>query len=379
MSTIATFSATYDDLQPYFADLRTLPRLSFEEEVALLSQLRLAQQGHLSPEQSRAAKGRLIEGCLRRVIRLAREQQPLFHRFSLADLVQEGNLGLLQAVDDFDFTDPQGNFFAYATACMRKAITRALPRDGLLSIHRLQFWKLAQQGRLKEEWDRSQPLSLDATTQEDASLYEVLPACPVVRPVASDATRLRVEALLGRLTTREQTVLRLFHGLDEADGRTLTRKEIAALLGVAPQTVRDAFRRAVRKLRAAPKEPAPRPEPRDREAERQARRAAQQASLDQAYTRLESQGLPITMLSLAREAQVSTTTANAYLCQRWGTVPQRLERAYAQLIQMATAITVERLAKAARVGERAASDFLHVQRGTTRQARPRHKVVQSPA
>ena len=82
------------------------------------------------------------------------------------------------------------------------------------------------------------------------------------------------------------------------------------------------------------------------------------------------------MLSLAREAQVSTTTANAYLCQRWGTVPQRLQKAYAELVPVEAAITVERLAKAARVGERAASDFLHAQRGTTRQARPRHKPAQ---
>src|SRR5260370_31634928 len=91
----------------------------------------------------------------------------------------------------------------------------------------------------------------------------------------------------------------------------------------------------------------PRQEPCDKEAERQARRAAQEASLAEAYARLE--------------AQVSSTIANAYLCRRWGTVPQRLQRAYAELIQMGAAITVERLAKAARVGEQAASDFLHEQ------------------
>ena len=112
MSTTTTYYATYDDLQPYFADLSTLPSLSAQEEAMLLCRLRLAQQGLLSPEQARSAKQRLIESCLHRVIRLAREQQPLFRRLSLSDLIQEGNIGLLHAVDDFDFTGQQGNFFA---------------------------------------------------------------------------------------------------------------------------------------------------------------------------------------------------------------------------------------------------------------------------
>jgi hypothetical protein len=125
----------------------------------------------------------------------------------------------------------------------------------------------------------------------------------------------------------------LFYGLEEADGRTLSRTEIAAHLSRAPGAVKGAIRRALRKLRAAPKEPPPRQEPRDKEAERQAQRAAQEVSLDQAYARLEAQGLPITVLTLALEAQVGTSAANAYLCRRWGTVPQRLERAYAELLQ----------------------------------------------
>lgn len=119
----------------------------------------------------------------------------------------------------------------------------------------------------------------------------------------------------------------LFYDLEEADGRTLSRTEIAAHLSLAPGAVKGAIRRALRKLRAAPKEPPPRQEPRDKEAEQQAQRAAQEVSLDQAYVRLEAQGLPITMLTLALEAQVGTSVANAYLCWRWGTVPQRLERA----------------------------------------------------
>ncbi len=173
-------------------------------------------------------------------------------------------------------------------------------------------------------------------------------------------------------------VLCLCYGLDEADRRTLSRTEIAALLGVTPGAVKGAIRRAFHKMRAAPKEVATVEEQRKKEAEKhaqhQARRAAQEASLEESYARLEAQGCSITMLRLAQEAQVGTTTAN--VCRRWGTIPQRLQRAYTELVPTGVVITVERLARAARVGERAASDFLHEQRGTTRQARPRHKAVQ---
>jgi RNA polymerase sigma factor (sigma-70 family) len=368
---------SYDELQPYFADLSTLPPLSDQEEATLLSRLCLAQQGWLSPEQACAARRRLIELCLRRVIRIAREQQPFFHRHALADLIQEGNLAVLHAVEDFDFTDPQGNFFAYVTVCIRNAITRALPRDGLLSIQRWEFWRLARQGRLKE-FERSQPLSLDAPNEEAHSFYDVLPACSAQTPVASDTLRLQVE------------VLRLLYGLDEADRRTLSRREIVAHLGVAPGAVKGDLRRAFHKLRAAPLDAAQLEKQRQQEAERQAqrqarqavqederqaRRAEQEASLDQAYARMEAEGRAITMLRLAQEAQVGTTIANAYLLRRWGTVPQRLERAYAALVESGAVITVRGLGKAARVSERAASDFLHGQRGTTRQKRPRHKTA----
>jgi RNA polymerase sigma factor (sigma-70 family) len=273
----------------------------------------------------------------------------------------------------------RGRFLAYAMACIRNAIIRALPQDGLLRVPRCEFWRLAEQGRLKE-LDQSQPVSLDATNEQDSSLYDVLSVPSRMTPVASTAVRLQVEALLARLTPREQTVLRLYYGLEESDGRRLTRQEIAALLGVVPGTVQGALKRALRKLRTAPKEranstPGQRIPEAEKQAQRLARRAEQEANLVQAYTWLEAQELPITMLALAREAQVGTTMANAYLCQRWGTIPQRLERAYAQLVPTEAVITVERLARTARVSERAASDFLHVQRGTTRQARPRQTPV----
>jgi hypothetical protein len=78
-------TTAYNELQSYFADLSILPRLSAQEEETLLCRLRLAQQGLLSPEQAHAAKHCLMEGYLYRVIRLAKEQQPFFHRFSLTE------------------------------------------------------------------------------------------------------------------------------------------------------------------------------------------------------------------------------------------------------------------------------------------------------
>jgi RNA polymerase nonessential primary-like sigma factor len=126
----------HEDLHPYVADLNTFPPLSTQEEETLFSRLRLARQWLLVPEQERAAKYRLIEGYLPLVIRIARQQQPLFRRLSLADLIQEGNIGLLHAVEDYDFTSMQGRFFAYATACIRNAITRAHSRKTASSVSR---------------------------------------------------------------------------------------------------------------------------------------------------------------------------------------------------------------------------------------------------
>jgi len=114
----------------------------------------------------------------------------------------------------------------------------------------------------------------------------------------------------------------LFYGLEEADGRTLSRAP-------QPRTRSRKGRDQARLAQAAccSQGTPPRQEPRDKEAGQQTQRTAQEVSLDQAYARLEAQGLPITMLTLALEAQVGTSVANAYLCRRWGMVPQRLERA----------------------------------------------------
>ena len=164
-----------DDLQHYLTDIAAISPLSAQEEEHLLSLLRLARHGLLSPEQGLQAKDRLLEGYLPRVIGIAEHQSRLFHHFSLLDLIQEGNLGLLQVVEDYDFAEMNGCFFAYATACIRNAIIRALPRDGLMHVPRCEFWHLAGQGKLKD-LDRSQPFSLDSPiTHQERSLYEVLP------------------------------------------------------------------------------------------------------------------------------------------------------------------------------------------------------------
>jgi len=97
-------------------------------------------------------------------------------------------------------------------------------------------------------------------------------------PVAPDALRQQVERLLARLTPRERTVLRLLYGLDEADGRTLSRREIAAHLGVALGAVKGDLWRAFHKLRAASLDAAQLAEHRQQEAERQAQRLAQRAA-----------------------------------------------------------------------------------------------------
>lgn len=139
------------------------------------------------------------------------------------------------------------------------------------------------------------------------------------------------EHLLAALTQREQQVIRLSYGLDEADGRTFTRKEIAALLGIVPGGVQRTLRRALRKLRtpqvqqarSATQSQVMQEKQARLAAEREVKRAVEEARLTEAeaYTRLKAQGIAITMLRLAQEAQVGTSIANTYLCARWGQYP----------------------------------------------------------
>jgi RNA polymerase primary sigma factor len=243
------------DLRQYVTDISSIPRLPHEEADRLTSRLAAARQGTLSPEQVAQAKHRLLEGHLWLAVSLVKRSCARLCTLSPLDLVQEGTLGLLRALDRFDFASG-GNFTAYASTTIRYAIPDALPLEDTIQVSYDLFWLNRTDERV-EALRALQPLSLDAAHgEEDCALSNVL-AQPLVLadPAAAAeerqrAKRTQVEALLARLTPREQQVLRLRYGLDEADGRAQTATAIARKLGLAGSTVCKLEQRALQKLRS---------------------------------------------------------------------------------------------------------------------------------
>ena len=214
------------DLWQHVIDLASIPRLSREETCQLTSCVAAARQGMLSPEQAAQAKRRLIEGHLWLAVALVKRSGAPLRSLSPLDLVQQGNLGLVRALDRFDFASG-GNFTAYASTTIYYAILNALPMENTIRLSQGLTWRNRTDERV-EELRAPQPLSLDAMHgEEDCAFADLLAAPPFILPDQAaeaeeegqqQAKRARVEALLARLTPREQQVLRLRYGLDEADG-----------------------------------------------------------------------------------------------------------------------------------------------------------------
>jgi RNA polymerase primary sigma factor len=244
------------DLRQYVTDLASIPRLSQEETCQLTSRLVAARQGALSPEQTTHAKQRLIVGHLWLAVALVKRSGARLCTLSPLDLVQEGNLGLLHACDRFDFASG-GNFTAYASTTIYYAILDALPIENTIQLSQDLTWRNRTDERV-EALRALQPLSLDAMHgEEDCAVVDRLSAPPFVLPDPAaeaeqwhQAKSAQVETLLSRLTPREQQVLRLRYGLDEADGHCHAPTAIARQLGLDCSTVHNLERGALQKLRA---------------------------------------------------------------------------------------------------------------------------------
>ena len=254
----------------YLKEIGKVPLLSAEEEIELAKRM---EQGDES------AKKRLAEANLRLVVSIAKRY--VGRGMLFLDLIQEGNLGLIKAVEKFDYRKGY-KFSTYATWWIRQAITRAIAdqaRTIRIPVHmvetinkliRVSRQLLQELGReptpeeIAEEMDMpvdrvreilkisQEPVSLETPIgeEEDSHLGDFIQDDNVPVPADAAAFTLLKEQLvevLGTLTEREQKVLRLRFGLD--DGRARTLEEVGKEFNVTRERIRQIEAKALRKLR----------------------------------------------------------------------------------------------------------------------------------
>ena len=259
-----------DPVKMYLKDIGRVPLLSANEEVELARKMF---------EGDEYAKKRLSEANLRLVVSIAKRYMGRGMLF--LDLIQEGNLGLMKAVEKFDY-QKGFKFSTYATWWIRQAITRAIadqartiriPVHMVETINRLKAVSrhlLQELGRdptpeeIAKEMDvtvekvieiqkiAQDPVSLETPIgeEEDSHLGDFIEDVQAVSPNDSIAATMLKEQLLGvldTLTPREEKVLRLRYGLD--DGRPRTLEEVGKEFNVTRERIRQIEAKALRKLR----------------------------------------------------------------------------------------------------------------------------------
>ena len=264
-------SVSSDPVRLYFQEMGKVPLLTGVEEVSLARRI---ERGDA------AARQKLIESNLRLVVSIARRH--VGRGMPLLDLIQEGNLGLMRAVEKFDYR--RGfKFSTYATWWIRQAITRAMAdqsRTIRVPVHmvehiqtfvRVQRLLVQEIGRepTPEEIATEMGVTLakvreiQRISQEPASLHQAVgdegdsqlgdfvedtqSAAPA-EEVAGIVQREEVVAVLGLLSYRERHVLRLRFGLD--DGRPRTLEEVGQVFGVTRERIRQIESRTLAKLKA---------------------------------------------------------------------------------------------------------------------------------
>ena len=259
-----------DPVKVYLKEIGRVPLLTSEEEVELAIRI---SDGDVT------AKQRLSEANLRLVVSIAKRS--LGRGMQFLDLIQEGNLGLIKAVEKFDYTKGF-KFSTYATWWIRQAITRAIAdqaRTIRIPVHmvetinkvkKVQSQLLHQNGHepspdeIAEEIDMpvdkvreimrvaQEPVSLETPIgeEEDSHLGDFIPDNDAPAPAdAASHTMLREQLsdVLSTLTPREAKVLKLRFGLE--DGRSRTLEEVGKEFNVTRERIRQIEAKALRKLR----------------------------------------------------------------------------------------------------------------------------------
>ena len=259
-----------DPVRMYLKEIGKVSLLSADEEIELAKRMEKGDE---------AAKKRLAEANLRLVVSIAKRY--VGRGMLFLDLIQEGNLGLIKAVEKFDYRKGY-KFSTYATWWIRQAITRAIAdqaRTIRIPVHmvetinkliRVSRQLLQELGReptpeeIAEEMDMAvdhvreilkisqEPVSLETPIgeEEDSHLGDFIQDDNVPVPADAAAFTLLKEQLvevLSTLTDREQKVLRLRFGLD--DGRARTLEEVGKEFNVTRERIRQIEAKALRKLR----------------------------------------------------------------------------------------------------------------------------------
>ena len=259
-----------DPVRMYLKEIGKVPLLSAEEEIELAKRM---EQGDV------AAKKRLSEANLRLVVSIAKRY--VGRGMLFLDLIQEGNMGLIKAVEKFDYRKGY-KFSTYATWWIRQAITRAIAdqaRTIRIPVHmvetinkliRVSRQLLQQYGRepqpeeiaaemgISEDKVREimkiaqEPVSLETPIgeEEDSHLGDFIPDDDAPAPAEAAARTLMKEQLLNALKTltpREEMVLKLRFGLE--DGRQRTLEEVGREFKVTRERIRQIEAKALRKLR----------------------------------------------------------------------------------------------------------------------------------
>ena len=259
-----------DPVRMYLKEIGQVKLLSAEEEVELAKKV---------AEGDQYAKNKLTEANLRLVVSIAKKYSG--RGLHILDLIQEGNTGLIRAVDKFDWT--KGNKFStYATWWIRQAITRAIAdqaRTIRVPVHMVEVINKATRcnRKLVQELGReptveeiakelglpvekiieanrtaADTLSLDTPVgdEEDTSIGSFVEDERTPGPADATSNALLAEALkeiLDTLTEREADVLRMRFGM--YDGRTHTLEEVGQIFGVTRERIRQIENKAIRKLR----------------------------------------------------------------------------------------------------------------------------------
>ena len=263
-------ASTEDSVRMYFKDIGKVDLLTAEEEVALARRMAGGDE---------EARQRMVEANLRLVVSIARRY--VGRGMALQDLIQEGNMGLMKAVEKFDYSKGY-KFSTYATWWIRQAITRAIADQGrtiripvhmvetINKVKRTSRQLLQELGRdpsageiaaeihMPEEKIRdilqlsqgTRSLDSPVGEEEDSHLGDFIPDEDTPAPGEAASFSLLREQLMEVLATlapREEKVLRLRFGLE--DGRTRTLEEVGREFHVTRERIRQIEAKALRKLR----------------------------------------------------------------------------------------------------------------------------------